>query len=234
MKINMLMRYLKIEDLFSEEPLLKKLWELFEDIRKSLIIDGPSASTSINFDPKDGEKLKILKQLEKKEGVLKISKIGSDSVSIKVKKNKFNLLYKKIEREIEKLDLKRSQSVSKSSMKVGPDKFITKIICVDPGQKNKFKVVLNNDYENFIEGDKAKKCWYFLFQIAEEEFMPYQEEYKTYIDYFNSNKKNRIYTQTEYNIAKIFEIERGTVVPNIPMNIISEKAFQTRLKKAET
>ena len=111
-------------------------------------------------------------------------------------------------------------------------KFIKEIVCVDSGQNNKFKVVLNGNYKNPIEGDKAISSWSILFRIADEEPIEYKEINKGNLDYFNSNKNNKIYTRTGYNLTKILKKERRFVVPNIEMEVISEKAFETRKNKA--
>lgn len=120
-----------------------------------------------------------------------------------------------------------------------PTKFIKSIYCVKPKSGNKFIMVINDDYQNTIKGDQAKLCWRLLFEVAEKvekgkEGIWYSEEnHKNLLDYFNSNKSNRIYTQTGYKITKILKVEGGYIVPTIKLKVISEKAFKTRLQKTE-
>ena len=217
----MLIRWLKTER-WSEE-LRSKVLEVLQKIKILLEIAEPKNSFSISLNPNPDEREMILRELEKKEKILKINRLNksTNSASITVvNKRKFKSFYEKVERG-----------------KRGPDKNlkskINEIICVRPNLGNKFIVVLNNDYRNFIKGDRAKSSWDFLFRIAEGEEIPYNVEYKNCIDYFNSNSNNRIYTQTGCKVTKIFKIEGGYIRPNIKMNVISEKALKRRIKKTE-
>ena len=83
-------------------------------------------------------------------------------------------------------------------------------------------------------GDKARGSWNLLFMVAQKEMATsYRGEHKNSVDYFNTNAKNRIYTQTGYKLTKILKMEGGCIVPEdgIEINIISEKAFERRRKK---
>ena len=130
---------------------------------------------------------------------------------------KFNEYYKEVKRRLGNIE-----SMSK---------FIESIICVRPNSGDKIKLVINNNYRNPVKCDKAKLCWDFLFRIAEGEQITNDEKYKSNLDYFNSNKRNRIYAQTGYKITKILKVDGGCIFPNIKMSVINEKAFQRRLKK---
>lgn len=114
-----------------------------------------------------------------------------------------------------------------------PSKFINSITCVRPKSGDKFLVIINDNYQNTIKGDRAKPSWNLLFGIAEGKEKWYDTGYKNSLDYFNSNKLNRLYTQTGYKITKILKIEGGLIVPNIKLGVISEKVFKIRVRKAE-
>jgi hypothetical protein len=107
---------------------------------------------------------------------------------------------------------------------------IEEIICVR-SKDNKFKVIINGDYLHYINGDKAKPSWNLLFEVAEKKEVSYEPYYKHYLDYFNSNPKNKIYTQTGYKKTKILKKEYDFIRPSIKIDVISEKAFKTRLAK---
>lgn len=112
------------------------------------------------------------------------------------------------------------------------NEILTKIVCVrSKNGGNKFLIIINDNYKKPIYGDKAKSSWDLFFKIAEGERVSYQAGHKQNIDYFNSNKQNRIYTQTELKKTQILKVIDDIICPNVPMEVISEKTFKTKQNK---
>ena len=113
---------------------------------------------------------------------------------------------------------------------------IEKITCVESvhGGK-KFLMIINNDYKHSFTGDMVKPSWDILFKTAAGEQIPYDPlKNKGSLDYLRSNKRNKLYTKTTYAMTKILKIEDGFLVPNIKLDMISEKAYQTRINKTKS
>jgi len=225
----MLIHY-KIPKLSDEQ--LQNLWCVLQSIKDSLDYKEPLTSISVNLlqekcniSPEKVydilEYLQWTKILTILKGINKF--LGNlQTVSVKIIRKKFNAEYNEVKAEIE------------SRLKKGGKlEFINEIICVRPKSGNKFQVVINGDYQNTIKGDRAKPSWNLLFEAAGGKEVWYDKTFKNYLDYFSSNKKCRLYTQTGHKITKILKVEGGQIVPNIKMEVISEKAFKTRLKKAK-
>ncbi len=121
-------------------------------------------------------------------------------------------------------------SVGKNSLKLI---HVEKIICVKPDDEDKkYQMIINDNYVNPLMCDRVKPSFDLLFKVAEGE-RPSAGEYKSNLDYFNTNKQNRIYTQTGLSLTKILKIIDGDIHPNIVMDVISEKALATRQNKSE-
>ena len=115
---------------------------------------------------------------------------------------------------------------------LGGENKIKIITVVEPeNKKNIFKIVINNDYLHSLTADRIKPSWNLLFKIAQKEQVPLEGN-KGSLDYFNSNKNNKIYTQTGYKKTKILKIISNTIVPNIKIELISEKTFKIRRNKS--
>lgn len=108
---------------------------------------------------------------------------------------------------------------------------IDKIIIVKPKNGNRFKIIINDDYhQRPLDGDRAKPSWNLLFRVADGDLIE-EQEYKSSFDFFNSNEKCRLYTQTGYPKTKILKRESGYIKPAVEMEIITEKAYKQRCKK---
>lgn len=59
---------------------------------------------------------------------------------------------------------------------------------------------------------------------------PEKEKYKGYLDYINSNKNNPFF-KAGYSKSKLLTVKDGYILPNIPMEVIGEKAFKKRFNK---
>jgi len=109
---------------------------------------------------------------------------------------------------------------------------INEIICVEPRYGSEFLIVVNGDYKNTITGDK-NKSWDLLLKLAKEGKIYFGDAPKWQVDYFNSNKNNRLYTQTGCMVTKILKKEGEYFVPNIEMSVISERAYSRRKSKSQ-
>lgn len=109
---------------------------------------------------------------------------------------------------------------------------INTIECVELNN-NKYYLVLNKDYLNELEVDRNIKCWDFFWKIIKEDYLPNNKKNKEFLTYFNSNIGNKIYTDTGYQKTKILKIEGNRIYPNIKIETISKKAFETRKNKAK-
>lgn len=111
-------------------------------------------------------------------------------------------------------------------------KTIDKIVIVKPKSGNRFKIIINDDYhQRPLDGDRAKPSWNLLFRVADGDLIE-EQEYKSSFDFFNSNEKCRLYTQTGYPKTKILKRESGYIRPAVEMAIITEKAYKQRCKKS--
>ena len=145
-----------------------------------------------------------------------------------VKPNKNKLL----EERQRLVNFDQAQTTKKSPRHLSENKGpIKKLELVKPKTGNKFKVVINEDYLNPIQGDRAIPSWDLLFRVAEGDMVD-AENHKNAIDYFNSNKKCRLYTKTGHDRTKILKVEGGYISPAIEIKIITEKAFQQRANKS--
>lgn len=112
------------------------------------------------------------------------------------------------------------------------NKNICSIICVTPEHNNNlYKIVINKDYENYFKVSKIKKCWNLLYRIAEGENINFKNSLKGIEDYFNTNKKCKIYTKTDLELTNILSRTGNRIIKQIEeLEIISEKAFKQRQK----
>lgn len=108
---------------------------------------------------------------------------------------------------------------------------ISSLICVKPNEsQNTYKLILNNDYANTLNADRAKPSWDLLFKVADGDSIR-SNQHKASLDYLNTNDSCKLYSQTGHTLTKILKSEDGYIVPAIMINVITEKAYQQRLKK---
>jgi len=107
-------------------------------------------------------------------------------------------------------------------------KEITIIKPHDP-DKEHYRVVINEDYKN--AKNINRKCWKKLIEVIEDEKEVVAE--KAIIDYFNYNKKCKIYYCGKYKLTNILERTKGIfkISPSVKTEIISKSAYKQRLKK---
>lgn len=107
---------------------------------------------------------------------------------------------------------------------------IQNITIVRPEGGDRFQIIVNEDYSNAIEVGSAK-CWQELALIAEEAKFT-KKQVKSTFEYFNTNVRCALYTKTNYRKTQILQVQNGFVAPRVDIEVISSKAFATRVNKA--
>jgi len=108
---------------------------------------------------------------------------------------------------------------------------ITKMIFVKRNNnKRQYSLVLNNNFNNSLPCDRNKGTWDKLYRLAEGEIISAEGE-TNFINYMNVNCKNKIYTRTKFDLTKIIEITENYMRLAVEIEMITEKAFKTRLGK---
>jgi hypothetical protein len=107
---------------------------------------------------------------------------------------------------------------------------IAEMLIVEPStDSNSYLVIINQKFNAPIKADRAKPSWELLFQIATEKEVAYSDSHKTSLDFFNSNRRCKLYTQTGLSLTKILQRENRYIVPVIKIEVISEKAYKQRI-----
>jgi len=109
------------------------------------------------------------------------------------------------------------------------DKIVELLIVKPNTDINNYLVIVNQKFNKPIKADRAKPSWELLFAIANDKEVMYSDEHKTSLDYFNSNKRCKLYTQTGLSLTKILQRENRCIVPVIKIGVISEKAYKQRI-----
>ncbi len=109
------------------------------------------------------------------------------------------------------------------------DKIVELLIVKPNTDSNNYLVVVNQKFNKPIKADQAKPSWELLFEIANDKEVAYSDNHKTSLDYFNSNKRCKLYTQTGLSLTKILQRENRYIVPIIKIGVISEKAYKLKI-----
>lgn len=106
---------------------------------------------------------------------------------------------------------------------------ISSLEIVEPDKSLRYIVVINNQYDKptSVRG----KSWTFLQKVTNGNGVPITKLNKSYKDYFNSNERCKLYTIGNYRKTKIISERDGMFVAAIPIKIISNKSYQTKLNK---
>lgn len=106
---------------------------------------------------------------------------------------------------------------------------ITRIdVLEDKNERKGVTIYININYEN-PETFLRKENWSEMYKLAREQYVPYK---KAVFDYFNSNKKNPLYSRLGFRVTKILKQENGEIVPNIEIKLITQKAVTQRKPKS--
>lgn len=109
------------------------------------------------------------------------------------------------------------------------DKIVELLIVKPNTDSNNYLVIVNQKFNKPIKADRAKPSWELLFEITNDKEVAYSDKYKTSLDYFNSNKRCKLYTQTGLSLTKILQRENRYIVPIIKIGVISEKAYKLKI-----
>lgn len=114
------------------------------------------------------------------------------------------------------------------------DNKINEIAIVKPTiDDTRFVIIINQNFDNPLECDLIKQSWNLLFQLATKGEMELDDRSKGYLDYFNTNKKCKLYTQTGLAMTKILKINNGFIKPNIKISAMSEKSYKQKIKEEQ-
>lgn len=105
------------------------------------------------------------------------------------------------------------------------DDYIRKIEIIKGEGRLKIYVNGSSVELNFSRG----KYWGMLYNLAETREILFN---KSFFDYFNSNLKNPLYARHSFLLTKILTQEDGSIVPNIEIDLITQKKKTQQLKKA--
>lgn len=108
----------------------------------------------------------------------------------------------------------------------GPEA-INKMTFVNPNE-TRFKIIINNDYSNWITADKNIQYWKLLSELAKNGFA-IKGEYRSAYDQLNNVNKTPF--KNEYLHTQIIKSEKDRITNNIDMEIISDKEFRIREEK---
>lgn len=93
--------------------------------------------------------------------------------------------------------------------------------------RDKMQLIINEDWENFIEVNLLDKSWELLLAVALVEDnksakVVYKDEHKQLLDYLNSNKTCPIYSRTGYQLTKILVKKGGVILPGVKLDIVKK------------
>ena len=92
------------------------------------------------------------------------------------------------------------------------------------------KVVVNGNYHQKIRV-RDSNVWGKLFELAKLKVVPEDSKSKEVADYFNSNAKNPIYSQTTYVPTTVLKVEGHTLQTAIPIEAPTARALSIRTSK---
>lgn len=112
---------------------------------------------------------------------------------------------------------------------------IAKLTVINPNDgEKKYRIVINDEYNEPIEVDSTNPSWELLLKIAKERDVFDWPNPKKSLDYFNSNKQCRLYTRTGYSITKILKIDRSVIKAALSIELISERQYKQRLNQIKS
>lgn len=101
-------------------------------------------------------------------------------------------------------------------------------ILKDETENKKITVYINIQYDD-VKYFRRGKFWEKMYKLAEDQVIDYN---KPFYDYFNSNGANPLYKKEGFEVTKIFKKEDNSIIPNIEIKIITQKAVSQRIKLA--
>lgn len=89
----------------------------------------------------------------------------------------------------------------------------------------RIEVYINENYHQSL-GFSRNKSWGKMYELAENQSIDYD---KSFYDYFTSNNQNPLYSNHCFSLTKILKQEDKAIVPNIEINLITQKKRTQRL-----
>jgi hypothetical protein len=119
----------------------------------------------------------------------------------------------------------------KSKPKTSDNKTVVKKIEVlkDKTKNKRITVFINGDYNNPKDFSRGKN-WEKIYELAESKQTGFD---KAFFDYFNYSYINPLYTKNGgFKITKIIKERDGVIIPNIKIELTTQKAITQRIKSA--
>ena len=110
-----------------------------------------------------------------------------------------------------------------------PDLKIKQLGLLPNRSEEEIIVVVNGDYKRIFKA-RYRKYWDLLVRVAEGERFRHKE-IRGALDYFNTNGRCPLYAQGGYELTRILGIDHDFVVFKVSVEILTQKAFQTRRNK---
>jgi hypothetical protein len=125
------------------------------------------------------------------------------------------------------------QVITKVARKKSGAKKIEMIEIFKPENDSKALIIINGNYsDKIIKANVKKGYWKKLFEVAESGTTN-DENAKSLTDYFNTNEKCRLYSNSEYILTEILTMNQNEIFPAIKIKTISSKTFEQRKNKSK-
>jgi thymidylate synthase ThyX len=139
---------------------------------------------------------------------------------ISINKEKFKEEYACFEKMIS------AQEGSINQCKASDERPIKKLTLVESNVGKSYKIVINDDYKKIVLVN-GTGTWNVLLRLGKKESVE-ADGRKSALDYLNTNKHCQLYTKANYSLTKILSTDDGDIKSNIEIDVISEKALETR------
>ena len=95
--------------------------------------------------------------------------------------------------------------------------------------ENKAITIYINENYSYPRSYRRGKNWGLMYELAKDKSVSYD---KSFFDYFNSSKLNPLYAKEGFKITQILKQEQDVIVPNIDIEIVTQKKVTTRKPKS--
>lgn len=181
----------------------------------------------------------LIKMQQPFQGEREIKEIFSQSyhISIDELKNYVILIVENLDRLKElyrTLESVNSVSLALANSDKQPISKLT-IIEGDLTEDKEIKIVANDNYEQPIKVKRSTaqngqhNNWEVLYRVAKKTDPLSERLYKHVLDYLNYNKECKLYKRSGLAVTNILKIVDGYIIAAIPMEVVSAKAYETRL-----
>lgn len=223
----------------------KQAWIINEIVRQNKEKYSKTKSFSGRFefhvpDEKKGipdyqEQESLLTELEH-YGVIKIMELLESGMPFTYHDKELNIYIPKtfsarIEILQPQFEILKKTKIRKNKSEYSSSNKINKLEILESNDKKNLRVFLNEDYssEN-INPLKTDIYWSMLIKIAKNKKL-IAGNARGFVDFFNKNKKNILYTHSNFSLSSILKRDEKTVSSLIPILIITDKALKQRKNK---